>query len=217
MAAARARPPAPARRRRARGPEGGAARGAGTGSAAPAQPESGARRATARAMSDVRCTTSTMTYFPSRNRDKQAGAMKPAFRPARAALALLAVLGLALPLSSGCSHGLEPEQCEKFRSDSFDIINKAQHCNDDKDCRQSEWPGCAKPLSNESFEKIKAMRGSSRRANAKSPSPTARSRRSSTASRGSACTARRARPRTWSSRGRDHHQVARFAARPGMA
>ncbi|MEO5725514.1 MAG: hypothetical protein ABIV93_00835 [Byssovorax sp.] len=85
--------------------------------------------------------------------------MKPAFRPARALLALVAVLGLALPLSSGCSSGLEPEQCEKFRSDSFDIINKAQHCNDDKDCRQSEWPGCAKPLSNESFGKITAMRG----------------------------------------------------------
>ena len=97
--------------------------------------------------------------------------MKPAFRPARAALALLAVLGLALPLSSGCSHGLEPEQCEKFRSDSFDVINKAQHCNDDKDCRQSEWPGCAKPLSNESFEKIKAMRGEFQKGKCEEPKP----------------------------------------------
>ena len=85
--------------------------------------------------------------------------MKPVFRPARAALALAAVLGLALPLSSGCSNNMEPLQCNTIRSDAFDLLNKAQHCNDDKDCRQSEWPGCAKPLSNETFDKIKPMRG----------------------------------------------------------
>ncbi len=85
--------------------------------------------------------------------------MKPAFRPARAALALLAVLALALPLSIGCSNTMEPAQCNTIRSDAFDLLNKAQHCNDDKDCRQSEWPGCAKPLSNETFAKIKPMRG----------------------------------------------------------
>ena len=85
--------------------------------------------------------------------------MKPVFRPVRAALALAAVLGLALPLSSGCSNSMDPLQCGKIREDAFDILNKAQHCNDDKGCRQSEWPGCAKPLSNETFDKIKPMRG----------------------------------------------------------
>jgi hypothetical protein len=85
--------------------------------------------------------------------------MKLATRPTRAALALLAVLGLALPLSSGCSNSMEPQQCDKLRGDAFDLLNKAQHCNDDKDCRQSEWPGCAKPLSNETFQKIQPMRG----------------------------------------------------------
>jgi hypothetical protein len=85
--------------------------------------------------------------------------MNPAFRPARAVLALAAVLGLALPLSSGCSNSMEPQQCNQLRGDAFDLVNKAQHCNDDKDCRQSEWPGCAKPLSNETFDKIKPMRG----------------------------------------------------------
>ena len=84
--------------------------------------------------------------------------MNPAFRPARAVLALVAVLGLALPLSSGCSSSMEPQQCNQIRGDAFDLVNKAQHCNDDKDCRQSEWPGCAKPLSNETFDKIKPMR-----------------------------------------------------------
>ena len=85
--------------------------------------------------------------------------MKPAYRPLRAALALASVLALLLPLSSGCSNNMEPAQCNTIRSDAFDILNKAQHCNDDKDCRQSEWPGCAKPLSNETFDKIKPMRG----------------------------------------------------------
>ena len=84
--------------------------------------------------------------------------MKPASRPARAALALAAVLALALPLSSGCSNNMEPAQCNTIRSDAFDILNKAQHCNDDKDCRQSEWPGCAKPLSLASFDKIHPMK-----------------------------------------------------------
>ena len=85
--------------------------------------------------------------------------MTPALRPARAALALAAVFAFALPLSSGCSSSMEPGQCNTIRSDAFDLVNKAQHCNDDKDCRQSEWPGCAKPLSNETFNKIKPMRG----------------------------------------------------------
>ena len=97
--------------------------------------------------------------------------MTPAFRPVRAALALAFSLSLALPLSSGCSSSMEPKQCDQIRGDAFDLLNKAQHCNDDKDCRQSEWPGCAKPLSNETFEKIKPMRGEFQKGKCAEPPP----------------------------------------------
>ena len=97
--------------------------------------------------------------------------MKPAQSPSRIALAVLAVLGLALPLSSGCSNNMEPQQCDKLRGDAFDLLNKAQHCNDDKDCRQSEWPGCAKPLSNETFDKIKPMHADYQKGKCEEPKP----------------------------------------------
>ncbi len=69
-----------------------------------------------------------------------------------AALALLAAA--ALPLGSGCQSGMDPKECDKLRSDAFELVNKAQHCNADPDCKQSEWPGCAKPLSSTNFDKI---------------------------------------------------------------
>jgi hypothetical protein len=52
---------------------------------------------------------------------------------------------------------LDAKECDKLRGDAFDIVNKAQHCNTDTDCRQSAWPGCAKPLSNQTFDEIKPM------------------------------------------------------------
>ncbi len=71
--------------------------------------------------------------------------------------AAFSLVALALPLAGGCSSNMDPKQCGKLREDSFDLLNKAQHCNTDADCRQSDWPGCAKPVSQETYEKIKAM------------------------------------------------------------
>jgi hypothetical protein len=82
--------------------------------------------------------------------------MKLALRTAAAAF--VAVLGLALPLTSGCSNNMDPKECDKLRGDAFDLLNKAQHCNGDQDCRQSDWPGCEKPESNETNGKISPMR-----------------------------------------------------------
>src|SRR5262245_64872783 len=75
-----------------------------------------------------------------------------------AAVAVLAAMGPWL--SAGCSSSLDPKECSKLREDAFELVNKAQHCNNDGDCRQSDWPGCAKPLSSESYDKIKAMKES---------------------------------------------------------
>ena len=65
--------------------------------------------------------------------------------------ALLALFAL------GCSGKLDAKECDKLRGDAFDLLNKGQQCNDDKDCRQSDWPGCAKPISNSNYDKISPM------------------------------------------------------------
>ena len=75
-------------------------------------------------------------------------------------LAPLALCALAAPFWSGCSNDLDPKECLKLREDAFELLNNAQHCNNDTECRQSDWPGCAKPLSQESYGKIKPMKDS---------------------------------------------------------
>ena len=77
---------------------------------------------------------------------------------ARWPLTPLALAALVAPLWSGCSNSLDENQCSKLREDAFELLNKAQHCNSDTDCRQSDWPGCAKPVSQESHGKIGAMK-----------------------------------------------------------
>ena len=64
---------------------------------------------------------------------------------------------LLLALLAGCDSKMEPKECDKLRGDAFEMVNKAQHCNTDVDCRQSEWPGCAKPISNATSDKIKPL------------------------------------------------------------
>jgi hypothetical protein len=76
----------------------------------------------------------------------------------RSLLALLApaaLAALAIPFWGGCSNSLEPKECLQLRVDAFELLNKAQHCNNDSECRQSDWPGCAKPESQATFDKIK--------------------------------------------------------------
>lgn len=72
-------------------------------------------------------------------------------------VAALFAVALALPLAGGCSNKMDPKECSKLREDSFELLNKAQHCNTDADCRQSDWPGCSKPLSLSVYDKIKPM------------------------------------------------------------
>lgn len=59
--------------------------------------------------------------------------------------------------TSACSSKMEDKECSKIRGEAFDLVNKAQACNTDADCRQSDWPGCAKPVSLTTFEKVKPM------------------------------------------------------------
>jgi hypothetical protein len=82
--------------------------------------------------------------------------MKPTL--SSAFLSLAAAFALALPLTGGCSNEMDPKECDKIRGEAFDLLNKAQHCDTDKDCVQSDWPGCAKPLSNATADKIGPMK-----------------------------------------------------------
>lgn len=53
---------------------------------------------------------------------------------------------------------MEPKECDRIRGEAFDLVNKAQHCDTDVDCQQSEWPGCPKPLSKTTAAQIKPMK-----------------------------------------------------------
>jgi hypothetical protein len=64
---------------------------------------------------------------------------------------------LALFSSLGCSSKMETKECDKIRGEAFELLNKAQHCNVDGDCKQSEWPGCAKPVAVSTLDTIKPM------------------------------------------------------------
>ncbi len=81
--------------------------------------------------------------------------MRQPLSRALAALAL-ATMGL-LTVAPGCEKKMEPEECDKVRSEAFALLNKAHHCAADADCRQSAWPGCQKPINNKNFDVIKPM------------------------------------------------------------
>jgi hypothetical protein len=71
------------------------------------------------------------------------------------------VLVLAVALASlggiDCSK-LDPKECVKLRESAFELVNQAHQCTTDADCKPSEWPGCTKPISATSVEKIRPIR-----------------------------------------------------------
>ncbi|MCK6589489.1 MAG: hypothetical protein HUU21_37045 [Polyangiaceae bacterium] len=75
-------------------------------------------------------------------------------KPSRLACALALACMAAL---AGCENKLDPKECDKLRGEAFDLVNKGQQCNTDADCRQSEWPGCERAISNATYDKIKPM------------------------------------------------------------
>lgn len=72
------------------------------------------------------------------------------------ARSLFVALALAL-VALGCEKKMPEAECDKLRADSFELINKGQQCNGDADCQQSTWPGCEKPISHATADKIKPM------------------------------------------------------------
>jgi len=61
-------------------------------------------------------------------------------------------------LAPACSNKMDPKECIKVKETAFETINQASVCSNDADCKPSEWPGCAKPLSLAGIEKIKPLR-----------------------------------------------------------
>ncbi len=70
---------------------------------------------------------------------------------------LSALMLLCFASLLGCGNKLDPKECDKIRGDAFDMVNAAQHCSTDADCKQSEWPGCARAVSNKTADAIKPM------------------------------------------------------------
>jgi hypothetical protein len=80
-------------------------------------------------------------------------------------LLLVGVTGL---YALGCSK-LDPKECAKLRESAFELVNQAHQCTTDADCKASEWPGCVKPISATSVEKIRPMRDSYQKGKCEEP------------------------------------------------
>ncbi|MEQ9319290.1 MAG: hypothetical protein RIF41_09020, partial [Polyangiaceae bacterium] len=52
----------------------------------------------------------------------------------------------------------DEQACLSLRQQGFEILNGAHPCNDDSDCRTSEWPDCGKPLNHKTDAKLTAVR-----------------------------------------------------------
>ena len=63
---------------------------------------------------------------------------------------------LAGCLLASCSK-MSPEECTKLRDGAFELINTANVCTSDPDCKPSEWPGCSKPVNGQSYDKMHGM------------------------------------------------------------
>lgn len=70
---------------------------------------------------------------------------------------LACALVFACAALAGCDNKMDVKECDKLRGEAFDLVNKGQQCNTDADCRQSEWPGCERAVSNATYDKIKPM------------------------------------------------------------
>jgi hypothetical protein len=69
---------------------------------------------------------------------------------------------LSLALLAACSK-MSPEECTKLRDSAFELINTANMCSSDAECKPSEWPGCTKPVNAANFDKIHAMMESTKK------------------------------------------------------
>lgn len=69
------------------------------------------------------------------------------------------VVGGAMGVALGaCDRKVDQQACLALRGEAFDIINEPHTCDGDVDCALSEWPGCAKPVSNKNRARIGPVR-----------------------------------------------------------
>jgi hypothetical protein len=66
-------------------------------------------------------------------------------------------VGFACVLAVSACSKMSPEDCTKLRDQAFELINTANVCTADAECKPSEWPGCAKPVNVQSFDKMHGM------------------------------------------------------------
>lgn len=69
-----------------------------------------------------------------------------------AALAVLAVFG------ASCEKKMPKDECDKIRGEAFQLLNKAQPCNSDADCREASYPECRKPVNMKNFDALGEMK-----------------------------------------------------------
>jgi hypothetical protein len=82
----------------------------------------------------------------------------PFVSPSRVFAAVPAILVLF-----GACGKMSPEECKKLRDGAFELINVANMCSADAECKPSEWPGCAKPVNAQNYDKMHGMMESFRK------------------------------------------------------
>src|SRR5262245_33996932 len=87
---------------------------------------------------------------------------------------LVCAVALACAAVAGCDNKMDPKECDKLRGEAFDLVNKGQQCNGDGDCRQSEWPGCERAITNATYDKVKPMSDAFKKGQCEEPTMTCR-------------------------------------------
>ncbi len=82
-------------------------------------------------------------------------------RNARWAAATVLAVGLLFSLATaaiGCEKKMDPKECDRIRGEAFkNVLNVAQPCANDGDCKEAEWPECRKPVNKKNFDALAEM------------------------------------------------------------
>jgi hypothetical protein len=71
-------------------------------------------------------------------------------------LAPLVWVAWAFGAMPACSNKMDPKDCAKLKEAAFEVVNQANVCSSNADCKPSTWPGCPKPLNPANTDKVKA-------------------------------------------------------------
>ena len=67
-------------------------------------------------------------------------------------------MGLLTVSFASCEKKMPKAECDNHRAEGFKILNKAQPCGGDADCKEAVFPECRKPLNTKNFDLLDEMK-----------------------------------------------------------